>query len=184
MIIYLAMIENDSDKSKFERLYNTYKQIMFYKAKEVLRDNHLAEDAVHQAFINIIKNLDKIDENNCHKTKAFIVIVTENSAIDMYRKLKKEKNIPIDDVEYEIKDMTYSAEDIFEENNESTIIKAITSLPVNYSLVIRLKYSHGYSDKEVSQILDITEDNVRKRISRGKKKLEEIFERLEGESYE
>ncbi|WP_353094135.1 sigma-70 family RNA polymerase sigma factor [Tissierella praeacuta] len=184
MIIYLAMIENDSDKSKFERLYITYKQIMFYRAKEILRDSHLAEDAVHQAFINIIKNLDKIDENNCHKTKAFIVIVIENSAIDMYRKLKKEKNISIDDIGYEIKDMTYSAEDIFEENNESTIIKAIASLPLSYSLVIRLKYSHGYSNNEIAQILNINEDNVRKRLSRGKKKLAKILERLEIESYE
>lgn len=178
------MIKNDRDKSKFEELYNRYKQIMFYKAKEVLSDNHLAEDAVHQAFINIIKSLDKIDENNCHKTKAFIVIVTENSAIDMYRKFKKEKNISIEDVEYEIKDMTYSTEDISEENHENRIINAIASLPLNYSTVIRLKYSHGYNDKEISQILDITEDNVRKRISRGKKKLEEILERLETESYE
>ena len=178
------MIENDDDKFKFERLYNTYKQIMFYKAKDILKDNYLAEDAVHQGFINIIKNLDKFDENNSHKTKAFIVIIIENSAIDMYRKLKREKVIPFDEVEYGLIDMTYSAENVFEENHGSTIIKAIALLPLNYSLVIRLKYSHGYSDKEIAQILSISEDNVRQRIVRGKKKLEKILETLEANSYE
>jgi len=35
---------------------------MFYVANSILKDEHLAEDAVHQAFIKIIENLNKINE--------------------------------------------------------------------------------------------------------------------------
>lgn len=177
----MAMINNDKDKSKFELLYNTYKQLMFFKAMEILKDEHLAEDAVQQAFIKIVRNLERMDENNCHKTKGFIVIVTENTAIDIYRKLSKNKTISFDEVEYAIKVISSSVEDTFEENNESLIVEAIASLTPNYSTVIRLKYSHGYNDKEIAQILDISEDNVRQRISRGKKRLAKILNRLEVE---
>lgn len=177
----MAMIDNGRDKTKFEKLYNTYKQLMFFKAMEILRDEHLSEDTVQQAFIKIIENIDKIDENNCHKTKGFIVIVIENTAIDIYRKLSRNKTISFNEVEYAIKDISPSVEDVFEENNESLIVEAIASLPPNYSTVIRLKYSHGYNDKEIAQILDISEDNVRQRISRGKKRLAKILDRLEVE---
>ncbi len=70
----MSMIENNTHKLKFENLYRDYRQLMFYKANEILQDKHLAEDAVHQAFIRIIQNLDKIDENNCHKTPFDFVI--------------------------------------------------------------------------------------------------------------
>ena len=181
MLIYMSMIDNDMDKTKFENLYNTYKKIMFFKAMEILKDEHLAEDAVHQAFIKIIENIGKIDENNCHKTKGFIVVVIENTAIDVYRKLSRNRTISFDEVEYVIKDISPSVEDTFEENDENLIVSAITSLPPNYSTVIRLKYSHGYNDIEIARILDISEDNVRQRISRGKKRLAKILDRLEEE---
>lgn len=33
----------------------------------------MSEDAVHDAFVNIIKNLHKIEDVNCNKTKSFIL---------------------------------------------------------------------------------------------------------------
>lgn len=50
MLIYLAMIELEEDRHKFEKLYITYKQTMFYVANRILRDKYLSEDVVHQAF--------------------------------------------------------------------------------------------------------------------------------------
>jgi RNA polymerase sigma-70 factor (ECF subfamily) len=50
MLIYLAMIELEEDRHKFEQLYITYKQTMFYVANSILGDEYLSEDVVHQAF--------------------------------------------------------------------------------------------------------------------------------------
>lgn len=163
----MALIE-DEEKSKFEEIYIKYKQTMFYIANKILRDEYLAEDAVHQAFLRIIDNLDKINEINCHKSKAFIVIIVQNISIDFYRKRKREANISFEGIEYAIG----SQDESFDLNE---IEEAILKLPVNYSSVFRLKYSLGYTNIEISEILNINEANVRKRISRGKDKLEEIL---------
>lgn len=64
----------------------------------------------------------------------------------------------------------------------SDIEEAILKLPINYSTVLILKYSQGYSNKEISQILNISEENVRQRISRSRKRLTEILNEG-GESY-
>ena len=179
MLIYLSMIETEENKSKFEQIYKKYKQTMFFVANRVLRDEYLSEDVVHQAFIRIIDNLDKIDKIDCHKTKGFIVIIVENIAIDFYRKRKREKTISFDQVEFYIRDI----------KNESNLIindveEAIIKLPINYSTVLRLKYSQGYTNKEISSILKISEENVRQRISRGKKKLVEILAKEAEKAYE
>lgn len=170
MLIYLALIDSPEDKRKFERLYIGYKQTMYYAANRILKNNHSAEDAVHQAFLRIIDHLEKIDENDCHKTKAFLVVITEHIAIDIYRKQKRENNLSYDELEIYMTDDRNQPDDC---SNEVTL--AISQLPINYSTVLRLKFSQGYNDTEIAQLLHINEDNVRKRISRAKKKLSQIL---------
>lgn len=68
-------------------------------------------------------------------------------------------------------------EQIEQDDDVNEIISAIELLPINYSSVLRLKYSQGYQDSEIARILNITEDNVRKRISRAKKKLALLLNR-------
>ena len=86
MLIYLSLIDSQEDISKFENVYNTYKNRMYYVANSILKDSHLAEDAVHMAFLRIINNLDKIGDIDSHKTKGLVVIIVKNIAIDIYRK--------------------------------------------------------------------------------------------------
>lgn len=184
LLIYLSMIENSEDKSKFEQIYMNYRQTMFYVANSILKDEHLAEDAVHQAFLRIIENLDKINDIKCPKTKGFIVIIVERAAIDIYRKRKRQYAIPFDEVISGIGEMAAEGDKNLDEIGNSSIAEAIAMLPINYSTVIKLKYSHGYTDKEIAKILSISEENVRKRITRGKKKLANILEEMRIDMHE
>ena len=52
----------------------------------------------------------------------------------------------------------------------------INSLPINYAVVLRLRYSAGYSDEEIAEILGITKENVRTRAKRGKQKLGQMLQ--------
>lgn len=69
---------------------------MLYIADSILHDVHLAEDAVSEAFIKIINNLDKINPKDCYWTRGFVVIIVRNVALDMLRKQKKSKETMID----------------------------------------------------------------------------------------
>ena len=63
MLIYLQMIESDEDKSKFAAIYEKYKGLMFHVAHEIMQNEHDAEDAVHHAFLALLKHLSKILES-------------------------------------------------------------------------------------------------------------------------
>jgi len=58
--------------------------------------------------------------------------------------------------------------------NDHTLAWCIAKLPPRYRQIIFLKYSHGYSVKEIADILGISHAAASKLDQRAKKKLEEI----------
>lgn len=168
MLLYTAMIDLPREKRKFERLYNGYKQTMYAVAYSILQDSHRAEDAVHQAFLQIIGHLEKINEKDCHKTKSFLVTVVKNVAIDIWRKQKRENSVSYDAMEPVLHGSAAKSCE-----TRDVVVKTINGLPEKYRSVFVLKYYHGYDNGEIASILEISEDTVRQRIFRGKKLLAE-----------
>ena len=50
MLIYLQLIDDPEEQSRFERLYTTYRSLMFHKANEILGNTQDAEDAVASCY--------------------------------------------------------------------------------------------------------------------------------------
>ena len=94
MFIYLAIIDSPEGKLKFEVIYERYKGLMFYTANSVLGDTRDSEDIVHDAFLKIIEIIDEIDDPKSPQTRYLIVTITENKAIDLYRKRKAKTVVP------------------------------------------------------------------------------------------
>lgn len=53
MIVYLQMIETDEDKSKFEEIYQEYRNLMYYVSYKRMQHEQDAEDVVHHVFVKI-----------------------------------------------------------------------------------------------------------------------------------
>ncbi|WIV13505.1 sigma-70 family RNA polymerase sigma factor [Proteiniborus sp. MB09-C3] len=171
MLIYLTLINKESNRTKFEQLYLEYRHTMFYVANSILKDEYLAEDAVHKAFMKTIDHLEKINEIKCHKTKGFLVIIVKNISIDMYNKRKRENRMLLDEISNFSNKSLASEEKLLEDYDYSNLLKKILKLPPNYSNILLLKYAHGYTDEEIADILDISNVNVRKRAERARKVL-------------
>ena len=169
MLGCFALIEGEEQKRKFERLYCSYEQTMYYAAYRILKQIPAAEDAVHQAFLRLIDHLDKIDEADSCKTRGFLVVMTEHIAIDMFRKQKREQALSYEELEDSIADTTQCSDEAY------ALWQAVSKLPMNDATVLKLKFSHGYENAEIARILHITEDSVRQRISRAKKRLAKAF---------
>ena len=54
-------IDNVVDREKFEEIYTKYRTLMYDVALEVLGNKEDAEDAVYQAFLYVVENIQKID---------------------------------------------------------------------------------------------------------------------------
>ena len=170
MLIYLQMIETPEDKDKFEQLYLKYKNQMYFVAQQILKNSHDAEDAVHQAFVSLIENLEKISEIECPETRAYIVIITERKALDIIRSNQRYA------AEYD--DQLGGIE--FSMPNDHGLRDAMARLPGRYREVLLLRFDSGYSTKELAEILNMNRTSVQKLIWRAKEALAEELEK-EGE---
>lgn len=178
LVLYLSLLDDPEDQRKFERLFMKYKQMMYYVAKDVLNNEHDAEDAVQQAFIRIMNHLDDIDEDDKHKTKSYMTIVAQNLAIDIYRRKRREwaRSISYDEHEIYIEDPTgQDFENIDDNSTAKLLAEAIAKLPPHYAEVIRLTYVHGFGSEKIGEILNLTPENVRQRLVRGRKKLAQLL---------
>ena len=63
LALYISLLDTEEQISKFEHIYKKYRGIMFYTAKGVLQDSYLAEGAVHETFLDIIRIIDSIRAN-------------------------------------------------------------------------------------------------------------------------
>lgn len=168
-------MDNNEDKYKFAHLYAAYKDLMLNRAFDILKDYGLAEDAVHNAFLKIIKNIDKIDKVDDLRTQGFCVVVVDNIAKTMYNKEHKVKFIELTDMESD----TNVAEIIEDKNAIEYLMKRINDLPDIYRYVFFLKYFNDLSDKDIAETLNLNISTVRKRLLRGKKLLKNLLKRGE-----
>ncbi len=173
--LYLSVLEDEFSKRKFEDIYIGYKQFMYSVAFSVLKNVYDSEDAVHQAFLTIANNFERVSELSCHDLKPYIAIIVKNTSINIYNKNKRNA-----DRYSELNEEILSVEvDFFENYNYESLLKSIFELDEIYKDVLYLRYVIGFSSKEISRMLDVSEDVIWKRTERAKKQLKKLLE--EGE---
>lgn len=168
---YLALIESPEEKKAFEKIYKEYRDIMYNNAYKILKDKYLAEDAVHNAFLSLIKSSKKINEMKCNEICNYLLIINRNVSYAIYNEEEKNKWHYVDDIE----DVIVSSDNIELEyeilEDTKKLFDMIKELETNYSDVLVLKFFYDMSDAEIANALSITVENVRVRFFRGKNKL-------------
>lgn len=165
MLVYLQVIEEPEGKNKFQRLHDLYLGLMLQVAKRVLGNEQDAEDAVQEAFYAIAKNISKISDPECIKTRSYVVTIVENKAIDIYRAKRRKAAEPFNE---ETAGLTFHAEG-------NALAEAIARLPARYREFIILKYADGYTNEELMNMLGLRYSGVRSLDERAKKKLKELL---------
>ena len=168
MLIYLSMIETIEERDIFERVFLKYRYLMLYVAKKILQNHPDAEDAVHEAFIAVIKNIEKFSDVESPKTRSLIVLIVERKAIDILRKKQKENFLEINEAILGIE---------MPEPGDLGVADAIVRLPAHYREVLLMRYDNGLTNHEIAKLLDITESGVRKLLGRAKRALRAELEK-------
>ena len=166
LAIYLQLIENDQDKDKFTEVYERYRSKMFRTANQILRNHEDSEDAVHEAFIYILNNLNKIGEVNSPKTEAYCSIIAQSRALDKYEKRQRDEALPLDE---ELAAIT-------NEEQYTVLLEAMNKLPLRFKDILFLRYILGFKIHEIAPMLNITEPAAQRMMTRAKKALEEKLE--------
>ena len=163
LVFYLAAIDSDESKNKFEYIYRKYYRFMLRTASSIIRDSSLAEDAVHETFVQLLKEIDSLRIDNEKSLQSYLYILTRERTIDFLRKWERRRGVLTD---YENRSTSF---DNFKEPEEIALtnlqlnkaVSILSDMPSIYrrTLVLRVK---GYSIREIAQITNSSETSVYK----------------------
>lgn len=181
MLIFGITLDDEQNRRKIEEIYMLYRNLLFYTAYNILKDYHEAEDVVHSAIIKICDYLDKIEDVKCNKTRAFLVIIVRNIAINIVNRKRKMADVDIEKLT-NIDDNTVDPEDyMIKIENADWVARKLALINPEYADILVLRYTYQFSVEEIGYLLNISETNVRVKLHRARKALHEI---MKGEYYE
>ena len=173
---FLLALETEDDRNKFTALYKHYESSMYNIAFSILRDRYLAEDAVHDALLKIINYIPDISDIKCHKTKALIVIIIKSTAIDIYRKKVIQFTNEKTEVPEEADTVELPLDQVIAYESFNELKMKINNLNKEYLDIVMLKHLYELSNSEIADVLCISGDAVRQRLSRAKKAIRKLIE--------
>lgn len=137
---------------------------MVYKlAFSQMKNKDDADDVYQDVFYRYIRKRQKFE--NAEHEKAWFIRVTLNCSKTVMKSFWKDRICDIEEIE-----------DFFH-NDKEDLEYALKQLPKKYSAVIHLFYYEDLSVEKISEILRISQPNVRMYLTRARRMLKEILER-------
>lgn len=168
LAFFLATLESDEDRECFAALYKQNLSKMEQTAIRILKNQHDAEDAVQNAFVQIIRHFEKVYTIPCDRWQFWCICIVRNESLYILRKNSRTVSLEGWDGFVE------NSDDVLNFNDIATLF---FQMPETYRSVLEMKLLIGYSGKEIAQRLGITETAVNARISRGRDLLRKIMVR-------
>lgn len=168
LIFLLTALESEEDRRKFTVIYEQHHTRLENVAMGMLKNQTDAEDAVQNAFMQIIRHFEKIFEIPCEELPFWLISIVKNEALMILRKRSRIVSLP------ELESLTEAAEAVSE---YSELVELFRQLPDTYRAILEMKILFGYSVRDIAKRLGVSETAVSTRASRGRALLREIAER-------
>lgn len=152
----------------FEALYERYAGDVLRVSYFYLGDRQRAEDVTQDVFVRLIQTAPDLKEGS---EKAWLLKVALNRCRDLWRAAWM-KRVVLGDPSFEL---IPSPDELDQGMDKQELMQAVHSLPAPFREVILLFYYQGYGIAEIAQMLDLPEGTISSRLSRGRKKLEELL---------
>lgn len=167
---------------KAQRELYTYCYPMLYKiALRYTHDDFEAVEVVTDAYLKILKNVSQFNEHVA--IDAWIRRIGINTAIDKIRANKKYK----DAVRFNASESYDAFENIYVDTSNAqhdleaeAIVDMLKTLPDFTKEILNLFAIDGYSHKEISELLQITEELSRWHVFKGRKLMQEKTNEYKG----
>jgi len=181
----VALIEPDArqlveahqagDRQAFEEIARLAYPSLYGHARRKLGDHHAAEDAVQDTLVRAYRALPRFDGD--FRLHAWLHRILANVCSDEGSRRCRETDAvervgslavnPVPDPA----DLTVTA------SVRSSVVGALTELPDRYREAVFLRYLEDLSYRDVADVIGVTEENARTRVSRGRAVLQRVVGR-------
>ncbi len=167
----------DGETELFEILLRRHNQLLFRTIRSYLDRPSDIDDIMQDTYINAFQKLYQFKNDALFST--WLVRIGINEALQRKRKSKRNKTVAINNEKgvIQIADTSIMNPERKTMYSESVLVveKAIDQLPEKYKVVYMLKEVQDMDIVEISKSLDLTTSNVKVRLHRARKMMQEYI---------
>ncbi|MCI5059061.1 MAG: sigma-70 family RNA polymerase sigma factor [Flavobacteriales bacterium] len=155
---------------EFKLLFDSYAPLFKGIAFRYLNDFNLSNDIVQESFVKIYKNIKSFKEEG--NFEGWMKRIVVNCCLNY---IKSQKKVVFETNEV-LLNKDSGMQDAISNMTFNEIIALINKLPDGYRTIFNLSVLDGYSHKEISENLNITESASRSQLTKAKSKLRNLIE--------
>lgn len=156
------------EKQLYEELIRKYNERLFRISMSIVNDEAEAKDIIQTTYLKAYEKLPEFKKKSVFGTWITTILINE-SLLRKKKKLKQHElagQQPVEEINTPLKKL-------LDKELKAVLEKAIANLPEKYGLVFVMREIEEMSIKETMDVLNISESNVKIRLSRAKEMLRE-----------
>ena len=147
-------------ESAFNYLYDHYSGALYSIIMSIVPEYELANDLLQEVFIKIWRQIESYDSNK-GRLFTWMLNIARNASIDAVRSKTYQQNKQ----NRELTEKVYQAGGDVQTNTDKIGLRAIVhKLKDEYRVLIELSYFEGYTQEEISKMLNIPLGTVKTRL--------------------
>ncbi len=162
------------DKQAFSNIYMTHVDVLFLYGSKLCSNTNVVKDSIQDIFIDLFEHRNQLSEPNNIRYYLFKILKRT-----IFSKLKKaQKSVDLFDLNSLRFNAEYNYENIIikkeiDNDRKKLMAKLLMELTAKQQEILYLRFTMGFSYLEISRILNIDHNSVRKQVYRAIKSLRE-----------
>jgi len=165
----MARFQARLDSDAFEQIVSSYMSPALAVARQILSDHALAEDAVQESFLRVIRKRDQYIPGS--PFSCWFYAIVRNVCVDMLRQQARQKQAIRNSQTCGERSRTIANRKSQIANDKLEIPKILDMLPCGERDVLVLRIVHGLVFRDVAAALGISEEAAKKRAQRALRRL-------------
>ena len=168
LAFYLSILAQEVDRDAFAALYRRCKARALHLALGIVQERALAEDAVHEGFLYLAENYQRLSRKYDQGLDGYFFQCVECRAKNMVRNRKRERSLDHPENAFPVVDFENPERQAAAQERLEQAVSAVQALPEKYRSVLEL-HCTGWTVKEIAQAEGISEEAIQKRLERARK---------------
>ena len=166
--------QHDHRSEQIRKLFQSYGSLMYQIAFSILKQAQNAEDAVQETLLKMIEKTEKLPFDNPDAMRAYIFVMTRNTAFDLRRRMQHQISTDMNAEENQITLLPAESDDAVFEAHE--LAEMIRKLPQAEQQLLWMRFWERLTYKEIAVRLRISEKAANSRVRRTLAHLKTIYE--------
>jgi len=158
-----------NDRKCQEKLYKKYSGLMLGICLRYLKNRAEAEDVMMEGFMKIFKQISTYTATGSFE--GWMKRIMVYTSIEHFRKINR---MPFD--EFDARDHAFD-DHIIDHISAREIIQLMNEMPEGYRVILNLHAIEGYTHKEISEAMGISEGTSKSQLNRSKIFLKKLIEK-------